>query len=385
MKKGSLAILLAISIFTFVGCAAPKEPILEEKMPKPAIKIGATLALSGPFAFIGQAEQYGIELAVKEINEGGGVAGRMIEVVYEDNAGDAKNAVSGVQKLIHKDNVDVFYSAFTHITRAVNAQIGETGKTLIYASSIPDMAIEFPNHFRDFADAKDDGIMVATYMKDNGVDEAVYLGEISDVCGDFFDGVKERAEDIGLILKKVETYSAADPDFRTPLLKLLGEQNTSALITCTWKHNDIFMKQLKELAFINTPTYQFGGPFLPHADTEELRNLYEENETVSTWPGGVLEEGNDAATQLFIDAFVERYGTHPRPDAVFTYDDIHVLADALEQCASPATVDHDCVRSALLTVDYAGIGGRLQFDEQGVSRRPTTLIRVSAGKWKRVE
>lgn len=397
MKKVLFITLFVLSIPFFTGCStaeetryqekAPSTPIVkkQEKEKKEPIKLGATLALSGPYAFIGQAEQYGIEQAVEEINTRGGIAGgRMIEVIYEDNAGDAKQAVNGVQKLIHQDQVDIFFSAFSHITRAVNALIGQTGKTLLYASTQPDMALEYPHHFRDFSDAGDAGITLIQKANQRGVEQGMYLGEVSDVCHIFLDKLEQEANRVGIAINKQEEYTDPKSDFRTILLKLNSLPKDTVLFTCTWKHSELLMKQMKELDLMHIPTYHINAPFLPNNDSETIRALYEENQSMSSWTG-ILEEGNAPKAQAFVDAFVEEHGEHPRPDVIFTYDDMHVLAQALDVCASANDVDHDCVRDYLFRVEYDGIGGVLRFDEQGLSERTTTLIEVVDGKWREVK
>lgn len=96
--------------------AAPKAPIM----------IGATLALSGKLSFAGTAQMRGLQLAVDDINARGGVAGRELELIVEDNAGQPSRAVSGTLKLLTVEKVPIFFSAFTHITQAVKEPVADT-------------------------------------------------------------------------------------------------------------------------------------------------------------------------------------------------------------------------------------------------------------------
>lgn len=71
------------------------------------IKIGSLFSVTGPPAVVGDKMRKGLELAVAEINEGGGIDGRKLEVVFYDPAGDTAKAVDQTRRLISRDDVDV--------------------------------------------------------------------------------------------------------------------------------------------------------------------------------------------------------------------------------------------------------------------------------------
>jgi len=75
--------------------------------------------LTGRYAFIGEVERDGLLLGVEEINARGGINGRRLELLAEDNLGDSKTALTSVNKLLTVDQVDVVFSAFMHITQAI--------------------------------------------------------------------------------------------------------------------------------------------------------------------------------------------------------------------------------------------------------------------------
>ena len=122
------------------------------------------------------------------------------------------------------------------------------------------------------------------------------------------------------------------------------------------------------------------APFLPAADTSELKDLYERNGLVSSWYGFV--EGTNQPKQLeFVDKFKERFGRIPRPDAAFAYDNVFLLAEALGKCVTETAVDQDCLSDRIQRSKYLGIAGRLEFNVDGLSNRDVPLIRVNKGVW----
>lgn len=104
MTKTSKTILLVIVIIIIGGIwyGVSREPA-EEK--KEVIKIGYIGPLSGDGAVYGETEKAGLEIALKEINNKGGIDGRLIQVIYEDDLIDPKMAVSAAKKLIEIDKV----------------------------------------------------------------------------------------------------------------------------------------------------------------------------------------------------------------------------------------------------------------------------------------
>ena len=110
MKKALLLVaMLAVAVSLVGGCGQAKTEgtaATGSTAPtKEPIKIGAILSLTGTYAGLGAPEKQAIELEVKRINDAGGVNGRPIEVVVEDDATDAQKAVAAATKLIDKDKV----------------------------------------------------------------------------------------------------------------------------------------------------------------------------------------------------------------------------------------------------------------------------------------
>ena len=114
-----LIVLLAIGAAITFYATAPTE---KQKI----IKIGAILPLSGSTAFVGQDLQEGIDLAVLDINNDGGIAGRKLEIVYEDSRGNAKEGVTSYQKLRAQEDVKFFITTLSDVTLSI-APLAEGG------------------------------------------------------------------------------------------------------------------------------------------------------------------------------------------------------------------------------------------------------------------
>ncbi len=100
------------------------------------IKIGAVLPFSGGLELFGEQAKLGIDLAIAEINTAGGVQGRELEALYEDNRTDPKTSVELSQKLIRGDDVLAITGPITSNARdAMAPQISRLGRPLLYATN----------------------------------------------------------------------------------------------------------------------------------------------------------------------------------------------------------------------------------------------------------
>jgi branched-chain amino acid transport system substrate-binding protein len=344
-----------------------------------SIKIGASLALSGNLAFIGIAQQRGFELAKDEINNSGGIKGKSLEILNEDNAGDAKTALSGVNKLLLVDNADIIFSSFTHITQAIKSEVQNANKILLYQSTVGSIAEESPLFFRDYADAKSGGETMGKVTGSKGYKNIAILSEIGDACNDVISGLKTSLPQDTKILTE-ETFSRGESDFK-PLLLKIKTKKPDALALCTWRDSSLIMPQLKNLGMLKIPTIQYLAPFLPISDTPELRKLFEENKTLSIWIGFIESDLNNVQTK-FAETYKNKFNEMPRLEALLAYDEVMILKKAIEDCdASENELNPTCIASKLNGNKFSGVSGDFSFNDKGVSIREDLLIEVKNGKW----
>ena len=140
-----LAIMLISSLFLITGCTK------KEKEPE-TIRIGAILPLTGDIAEYGNRIKKGIDLAIEEIENQGGINGKRAKVLYEDSTGFPKGGVSAVQKLISINRVPIIIGAVaSSVTLAIVPQTTESKVVLFSpASSSPKLSGVSPFFFRDW-------------------------------------------------------------------------------------------------------------------------------------------------------------------------------------------------------------------------------------------
>jgi urea transport system substrate-binding protein len=100
------------------------------------IKIGAVLPFSGGVELYGRQAKLGLDLAAKDINAGGGILGRPVEVIYEDDKTDPEVAADATRKLIERDGVLAVVGPITSRNLIAIAPVVEAAKTpLLYATN----------------------------------------------------------------------------------------------------------------------------------------------------------------------------------------------------------------------------------------------------------
>ena len=347
------------------------------------IKIGATLALTGNLSYIGQSEMNGLILASEEINAAGGINGRKIQIITEDNAGDSKTAVSSVQKLLSVNKVDLMFSAFSAITKAVAPIIKEKKVPFIYAAGDGTVASQTDLTYRDYWDLEQSATALYNKIQADGKTSVKIIGENGDACLLFANTFKNDAASSSVKVTGEEFFPSAETDFRTYLTKL-NLKKGDVILACAYRQSQLIIKNMSDLGLLDTPTYQLVTPFLPAANGLNYRELFTKNKTISTWYG-FAEAGNTPVQDQFIAAYKARFGADPVADSAYSYDDMHVLANVFGKCFSGSGLDGACYRTEMSKVDYTGVAGRLTFDAQGRSNRDTILIQSINNQWQTIK
>jgi len=124
--------LFSLALLTS-GASPTKSPRDATTVP---IKVGAVLPFSGNVELYGRQAKLGLDLAVKEINAAGGILGRPVEIIYEDDKTNPDVAVKVTRKLIERDHVLAVVGPITSTNlNAIKAEIEQAKTPLLYATN----------------------------------------------------------------------------------------------------------------------------------------------------------------------------------------------------------------------------------------------------------
>ena len=134
MRRDLLKSVCRLSFALLICCALPTKST--SAVAADPIKIGAVLPFSGGVELYGRQAKLGLDLATKEINAGGGILGRPLEVIYEDDQTDPAVAVKATRKLIERDGVLAVIGPITSRNlNAIKPTIERTKTPLLYATN----------------------------------------------------------------------------------------------------------------------------------------------------------------------------------------------------------------------------------------------------------
>jgi branched-chain amino acid transport system substrate-binding protein len=147
-KMLALLVVFGLTISCFIGCAKKEES---------QIRIGIILPLTGKAAMIGEPEKKATELFMQNKNPN-------IKILIEDSKGEPKEAVSLVNKMISKEDIDVFIVSMSHIANAVAPIITKNKKILFVHTANPGL-VDNVNVFRLYPDSENEAKFIIEYVK----------------------------------------------------------------------------------------------------------------------------------------------------------------------------------------------------------------------------
>src|SRR5499433_182509 len=198
------------------------------------IKIGVIQPLSGPVAASGNYVRMGAEIARDWINARGGVNGRKIELVIEDNKSDPKEAASAAEKLIVRDKVPAIMGAWgSSMTLAAMPKLQEYGVPMVVETSSASTITKRGNPwiFRISPPSEMEAAGLEKYMKDRGIKQADFLAVNTDwgrgSITAFGDMLKKKGATVGV----AEYMDQAATDMNAQITKIKATGGDTLFLT----------------------------------------------------------------------------------------------------------------------------------------------------------
>ena len=186
------------------------------------IKLGLIVPLTGALAQPGGWIETAVEFAVDEINEGGGIDGRQVQIVTFDDAADPTQTVTGANKLISQDNVDFVIGPIT--TDGMKAILPLETREKVAAVGVvgsPSLTVEeMPYGFSVLLNAGDQATKMVEYAAGQGGQKVAILHDSGEQGRTASEVLKEQAGAAGLEVTGTQQYDVGDADMTAQLLSL---------------------------------------------------------------------------------------------------------------------------------------------------------------------
>ncbi len=379
MMRVFLSISLVISIFSSFACVQ-KGGDPGASNGGETIRVGVYGDLTGQTSSFGQSTKNGIELAVEEINAAGGVNGKKIQLIIEDDQGRPEQAKTVVSKLINQDKVHAVLGEVASTNSLAAAPVAQEAKIpMITPSSTNPKVTEVGDYISRvcFIDPFQGSVMAKFAANTLKAKTAAILG---DVNSDYSKGLTQFFEEEftklgGRVLAK-EAYTQTDPDFKGQLTKIRNLNPDVLYVPGYYGQVGIIAKQARELD-MNMPLLGGDGwdsPELWKLGGAALKNAYISNHYSAENPAPEI--------QNFVKAYKAKFGVEPDSLAALAYDAAKVLADALKRAGG---TDPTKLKDAInATKDFKGVTGSITLDSGRNAVKPAVVLELdpAAGAFK---
>jgi len=343
----ALAAVVVAATVSFVGCRKQNQNDDAQE----TVKIACNLPMTGELAYFGERIQNGVRLALKEQD------GKHVRFDFQDNRGEAKNAVTILQKQLSKD-VDVYVSGVAGATMALLGNEQLKDKPHFIWSFYPLFLSKNGNIFRTWLNF---GIEAQNYIdicKNANPKTVSYVYVNIEACAEQAKFVKEHLNKIDpSISVHLEPYDMNEKNFRNIAAKK-AILDSDILIINGYKNHLISL--IKELNYNNIDKTKIIASFdlldaAPHLDksqVEDIRLLV---------PKFLIDKYASPRYKKWKQNYQEMFNVTPDYTDAYAYE----MATILIEAAKIAEVQKTNIHDALRIVDIEGITGRLKFDEYG--------------------
>lgn len=385
MRKKLLILTTAVLSLTLFGCPPKTGETTGNGSGGPAggeILVGEYGSLTGPQATFGVSTHNGIMIALDEINAAGGVNGRKLKVITEDDQSKPEEAATAVTKLISQNRVIAVLGEVASTASIAAAPICQQNKVpMITPSSTNEEVTKKGDYifrlcFIDNYQGEQLAVFAANTKAQNGL-EAKTAAILTDVKSDYSTGLAKVFEDkfvsLGGRIVARASYANGDSDFKSQLTSVKPTNPDVLFVPGYYTDIGQIAIQARDLG-IKQPLIGGDGwesPKLIEIGGAALEGCFYSNHYFAEDPAPAVRE--------FVQKYEQRFGQKPDSLAALGYDSAMVLADALRRAG---TTDGPALRDAIAkTSNFSGVTGNITI---GPDRNPIgkklVIVEIKGGQ-----
>jgi branched-chain amino acid transport system substrate-binding protein len=341
------------------------------------ILIGEYGSLTGGIATFGISTRNGSEMAFNEINQKGGVLGKQIKLLVEDDQSKPEEAGTVVTKLINQDHVVAVLGHVASSHSLAAAPICQANQVpMVSPSSTNPRVTQVGNYiFRVCFIDPFQGAVMAKFAADTLKLKRVAI--LVDVRSDYSVGLqtffRQQFRQMGGEIVAEQSYSQGDSDFRAQLTQIKSLNPEAIYVPGYYTEVGTIVHQARELG-ITVPFLGGDGwdsPKLWEIGGTALNGCYFSDHYSTDDP--------NPAVQKFVNDYKAHYNQVPDALAALAYDAARILADAITRAGS---TDGAKVRDALAaTKDFPGVTGSITINSDRNAVKPAVVLKVENGKY----
>ena len=379
-KKLCLALTCVLLLTALAGCGSQKESSESGDSGSETIKIGYFGPLTGGTAQAGQAALNGVQIAVNELNEAGGVLGKQLEIVSYDDKSSPEEAVKAATKLVQVDKVNAIFGSLHSANVQAAGPVIEESKTLCVAGGTSPTWLEQGYTYLFRSNSSVSAKQLAKYADSQNLRKIALFTSNSEYGTSGADAFQAACADYDIEFVASETMTDGDRDFTGQFAKINAANPDAVFIWCLGDDLGAVTKQLRQSGF--------DGPILG----SESYTLPEILENAGDAANGVAfasqyivySDPNDAEDELmknFLEQYIEEFGSSPASDNAFrAYDGVMMIAEAMEAAQADSG---EALRDAYNNIDgHVGLAGTFSYvGKNGEGIESMRIFLIQDGKY----
>lgn len=337
--------------------------------------IGVSLPQTGPKALVGRNFKQGVELAVSEINASGGVLGKPLEVVFEDDQGDNPNgAINAVNKLMQVSKVPVMIGPHYSVTQMATQKTYCNGKVVSITGGTS-VAITHSGCNYVVRTRSDDDVqaraLIAYARNELKAGEKTAVFYANDDFGKSGQArVVAQMAALGLKPVAVESHNPSDKDYSAQLAKL---QKSGAELVILWAHDTDAALILRQARQFGLP-FKFAGAVLSEDAFLKLAGSAAEGSMSASY---FVPTDPNPAVQAFVKKYEARYKMAPDVWSATYYDATILAAKAINEARS---ADVEKIRAAFSSLNHSGLLADYKCDKAGDCNKQVNIVEIKGGQ-----
>jgi branched-chain amino acid transport system substrate-binding protein len=360
----ALMVVLVLIATLVVGCGESK-----------TVKIGAIQPISGGVSEFGTQTRDAMQIAVDEYNKQGGVLGKQIELIVEDDENNPDKTVNAFNKLVTKDKVVGILGGLTSkVTLAITSLAQNKGIPLLTPTATNVSVTDAGDCiFRAcFLDDFQGNVMAKFATATLKAKKAALLYDFSN---DYSKGLAQSFKDnfvkYGGQNVAEESYNANETDFSAQLTKIKNTNPDVLFLPDYYNTVGLIGKQAKNMGI---KAVMMGGDGWDSVDTDKDAATALEG---SYFSNHYSPNSQDPNVKAFVDSFKAKNGKTPNALAALGYDAVKIMVEAIKSANS---TDPAKIKEALKKTDVQFVTGKITFNEKRNPMKPAYIIKVTGGK-----
>ncbi len=345
------------------------------------IKVGEFASLTGKEATYGQAAHKGTLLAIEETNAAGGVLGRKLELITEDDQSKPGESATIAKKLISRDKVVAILGEITSGRTLEAAPIAQNAKIPLISpgATAPEVTAKGNYIFRVcFIDSFQGTVMAKFARTSLKLRRVALLSSVSSAqavgLSKYF---RQKFTEDGGTVALEQKYSDGDKDFRAQLTAIKAAGVDGIFVPGYYAEAALICKQARDLG-MDLPLFGVDG-----WESSELISIGGKSVEGAYFSTHYSPASKDPFVTGFNERFTKRWGTGSDALSALGYDSAMLLIDAIKRAK---TTEPAQLRDAIATTkNFRGVTGQITLDEQRNPTKSAVVLTVKNGKFEFVE